>query len=156
MKDFFISRIDSKLNSIYRTKLSIKLNIELNFYSDLDEVYFISRFNNSSEVIGISRILFNFEKYIDKQHKSFKDNLSKTTNNIFLTGIWVEETHRNKGVGKELLNRRLRILKKGDNIFTDMRRESPLNKHYLEIGMNVIGEDKEHIYYGGIYNGKLV
>lgn len=156
MKNFFLSKIEKTLNNIYRTKLSIKLNLELSHYSNEDETYFIARFNNSDQIVGISRIVFNFQKYVDKQNKFFKQNIDPKNNNVFLTGIWVEDEFRNQGIGKSLLNKRLSLLVKGDFIFTDMRKDSYLKKYYLEIGMSILGEDNKHIFFGGKYNGKKI
>lgn len=146
-----IIQIEISKNDIYRAFLSKVFSMPCTNFGK-DEVYYCLFKNNEEDInniIAISRTCFNFNKhYLTQKISILNEKIKLNQMNIFFTGIWVAPNYRNQGVAKKILNHRFHKAK-GFYVFTDARKDSSLLSFYLERGLEVIGEDKEHCFLYG-------
>jgi ribosomal protein S18 acetylase RimI-like enzyme len=91
---------------------------------------------NINEIIGITRTVSSFQLHFKTQHnKILNEIMEYLINNLkldrqfdfyFLTGIYVKEDYRDKGIATQLLKYRLKDIKIGSYLYTDILKTSPL------------------------------
>jgi ribosomal protein S18 acetylase RimI-like enzyme len=126
------------LNNILRLKLGEHITKFKN------EKYFVIL--KDSILLGISRIveLSNIE-LSNKKFDFF--NISNENKIFFLSGIWIDESIRNKGYGQKLINERMALINFKDIVISDVMKSSKLLLYYQkELNMKIIKENDSYYY----------